>query len=135
MPEPTTTAAATLVAATAADAAPAGESAPYTGPERRKSIREWQASVDARFADVERRFGEGSDTMQKLAEGLAENTAATKRTETNTAELVAMFEAFKGAFRVFDMIGSLAKPLGAIIMCASAIWGAIIVIKTGAGHK
>ncbi|MDD0817219.1 hypothetical protein PSQ39_21470 [Curvibacter sp. HBC28] len=100
----------------------------YVGPERRRSVRDWQESVERRFAD-------GSETMQRLAEGLAENTESTKRTETNTAELVEMFQAFKGAFRVFDMIGSLAKPLGYIIMCASAIWGAVVLIKTGGGHR
>lgn len=113
----------------------ASEPPPYTGPERRKSVRDWQDSVERRFVEVDRRFGEGSETMKALAVGLAENTESTKRTEANTAELVSVFESFKGAFRVFDMIGSLAKPLGYIVMCASAIWGAIIVFKTGGGHR
>ncbi len=108
---------------------------PYTGPERRRTMRNWQDSVERRFAEVNRRFGEGSETMKNLSDRLDENTESTKRTEANTAELVAMFLAWKGAFKVLDMIGSLAKPLGYIVMCASAIWGAIIVIKTGAGHK
>lgn len=111
------------------------ETPAYTGPERRKSVRDWQDSVERRFDEHNRRFAEGSETMRKLAEGLAENTESTKRTETNTAELVSMFLAFKGAFKVFDMIGSLAKPLGYIVMCASAIWGAIILVKTGGGHR
>lgn len=135
MPEPTTTTTAAMVADPAPGPAPAGDPPPYTGPERRRSIRDWQDSIERRFVEVDRRFGEGSETMKALADGLAENTAATKRTETNTAELVSMFLAFKGAFKVFDMIGSLAKPLGYIIMCASAIWGAIIVFKTGGGHR
>lgn len=117
MPEPTTTA-----------AVPVSEPSPYTGPERRKSVRDWQDSV-------ERRFAEGSETMRKLQVGLDENTAATMRTEANTAELVSVFQSFKGAFQVFNMIGSLAKPLGYIVMCASAIWGAIILVKTGGGHR
>jgi len=128
MPEPTTTAAATLVAATAPDPAPAGDPPPYAGPERRRSVRDWQDSV-------ERRFSEGSETMRKLQAGLDENTAATMRTEANTAELVSVFQSFKGAFQVFNMIGAAAKPLGYIVMCASAIWGAIIVFKTGGGHR
>lgn len=113
----------------------APEPRPYTGPERRRSVRDWQESVERRFSEVDRRFSEGSETMQSLADGLAENTAATKRTESNTAELVSMFLAWKGALKVLDMIGSLAKPMGYIVMCASAIWGAIIVVKTGGGHR
>ena len=107
---------------------------PYTGPERRKSVRDWQESVERRFDEHNSRFAEGSETMRKLAEGLAENTESTMRTEANTAELVSVFQSFKGAFQVFNMIGTAAKPLGYIVMCASAIWGAIIVFKTG-GHR
>lgn len=117
------------------ESAHVAEPTPYTGPERRRSMRDWQDSIERKFVEVDRRFGEGSETMKALADGLAENTAATKRTESNTAELVSVFESFKGAFQVFNMIGAAAKPLGYIVMCASAIWGAIIVFKTGGGHR
>lgn len=123
-----TTPEATQVDTPALDPAPVGDPPPYTGPERRRTMRDWQDSV-------ERRFSEGSETMRKLQAGLDENTAATMRTEANTAELVSVFQSFKGAFQVFNMIGAAAKPLGYIVMCASAIWGAIIVIKTGGGHR
>lgn len=135
MPEPTTTATTTPMAASAPVPTPVEDLPPYTGPERRRSIRDWQDSIERRFVEVDRRFGEGSETMKNLSDRLDENTESTKRTEANTAELVAMFLAWKGAFKVLDMIGSLAKPLGYIVMCASAIWGAIIVIKTGGGHR
>lgn len=107
----------------------------YSGPDRRQAPSDWQASVERRFQDVNRRFAEGSETMRRLADRLDENTESTMRTETNTAELVTMFLAFKGAFKVFNMIGNLAKPLGYIVMCASAIWGAVVLIKTGGGHR
>ena len=135
MPEPTTTATATRVADISSGPVSTGDPPPYTGPERRRSIRDWQDSIERRFVEVDRRFGEGSETMKALADGLADNTAATMRTEANTAELVSVFQSFKGAFQVFNMIGAAAKPLGYIVMCASAIWGAIIVFKTGGGHR
>lgn len=128
MPKSTTTSAANPIDETALDSVSSSDPQSYTGPERRKSVRDWQESV-------ERRFVEGSETMKALADGLADNTAATMRTEANTAELVSVFQSFKGAFQVFNMIGAAAKPLGYIVMCASAIWGAIILIKTGGSHK
>ena len=42
---------------------------PYTGPERRSSMRVWQDKVD-------RRLQEGDERMQTMADGLAENTHA-----------------------------------------------------------
>lgn len=134
MSDPATTAAATLIAATVPDPASSNDPPPYTGPERRRSMRDWQDSIERKFVEVDRRFGEGSETMKALADGLAENTAATKRTESNTAELVSVFESFKGAMRFFDLLGRIARPLGSIVVCTTAIWGAIILIKTG-GHR
>lgn len=66
---------------------------------------------------------------------LAENTAATKRIEANTAEMLEVFESFKSALRVLNWIGKLAKPLGYIIGLCAAITGFWTALKTGAAPK
>ena len=66
---------------------------------------------------------------------LAENTKATKRIEANTAELLDVFESWKGAMKVLNWIGKAAKPMGYIAgFCASmyAFWTAV---KSGVSPK
>lgn len=66
---------------------------------------------------------------------LAENTSATRRVESNTSELLDVFESWKGAMKVLTWIGKAAKPVGWIIgMCASmaAFWTAM---KSGVNPK
>ncbi len=42
---------------------------------------------------------------------LAENTETIKEIKTDTADMLEVFESWKGAMRVMEMIGKLAKPL------------------------
>jgi len=66
---------------------------------------------------------------------LAENTNATKRIEAHTAEMLDVFESWKGAMKVLTWIGKAAKPLGYVIgFCASvaALWTAM---KSGVHPK
>ena len=59
---------------------------------------------------------------------LAENTETIKEVKTDTADMLEVFESWKGAMRVMDMIGSLAKPLGyiaALIAAVVGIWNAM----------
>lgn len=59
---------------------------------------------------------------------LKENTDATKRIEANTAEMLDVFESFKGAMKVLNWIGKAAKPMGYVVgLCASiaAFWAAL----------
>lgn len=66
---------------------------------------------------------------------LQENTAATKRIEANTAEMLEAFESFKGAMRVLEWIGKAAKPIGYIVGLCAAITGFWTALKTGATPK
>ena len=66
---------------------------------------------------------------------LAENTETIKEIKTDTAEMLEVFESWKGAMRVMEMLGKLAKPLGYIVgfgASVAALWGAI---KTGGGFR
>ena len=108
----------------------AGQSPAYTGPERRTRHRE-RYLCDS----INRRFAEGSETMKALRAELEENTATTRKVDTNTAELVDLLQSFKGAFAVFDLIGRAARPLGYIAAAGSALWGLVLVVKGGGAPK
>lgn len=58
---------------------------------------EFRESVNKRFVSLEHK--------------LTENTIITKNIDTKTAEVVEAFGAAKGAFKVLEFIGKLAKPL------------------------
>ena len=88
-----------------------------------------------------------------LAESLAANTAATTRIEiaveanrvtaaaavlavtTSNAEMLGFFNNMKGAFKVFDMVGKLAKPLGYIVGLMAAIAGLWYTVRHGGAPK
>lgn len=87
-------------------------------------------------------FGELSGRVGNLEEGfdtfkseLADNTAATKRIEANTSDLVEAFANLKGAFRVLNWIGKFAKPLGYIAGAAAAVLSLWTAFKAGTTIK
>ena len=62
------------------------------------------------------------DRVGRLEKGLAENTASTARVEKNTAEIVLMFEAAKGGFKVLGVIGSIIKWGAAVGASLAGLW-------------
>lgn len=87
-------------------------------------------------------FSELSDRVGNLEEGfgtfkteLADNTAATKRIESNTSELVEAFANVKGAFKVLNWIGKFARPLGYIAGAIAAIVSLWTAFKAGTTLK
>ncbi|WP_019578223.1 hypothetical protein [Curvibacter lanceolatus] len=93
------------------------------------------AAVEAELQTIRVRLATGDETMASLRADLAENTSATIRTESNTAEIVEFFGAMKGAFKVLNWIGALAKPITALVALAAVTWGAFLTIKTGTPPK
>lgn len=101
----------------------------WTG--HKDAYTEWKQAVETRLND-------GADTMLALRYELAENTATTKKmstdveqTKSDTQELVALLNSFRGAMRVLEMIGALAKPLGYIIATVAAVYGLVSAVKGG----
>lgn len=94
--------------------------------ELRRHDDDWRAKVD-------RRLDDGAETMRGLREDLAENTAATRKVQADTSELVELLKSFKGAFTVLEKLGKLARPLGYIAMAASALVGFWAALKGCAG--
>ena len=66
---------------------------------------------------------------------LAENTNATKRIEANTAEMLDVFESWKGAMKVLTWIGKAAKPLGYLVGLGSSIAAFWAALKGGVSPK
>ena len=120
MAEPTSTASIML---NTVNAAPV-----YTGPERRSSMRIWQEKVDRRLKD-------GDDRMQTLADGLAENTAATQAIKADTEELVDLLHSVKGALKVLDMLARLARPLGFLAAAGASFYALFSAFKAGGVPK
>lgn len=83
---------------------------------------------------ITERLDDGDARMTRIEHDLAINTVATRETADNTSELVSILNALKGAFRVLEFVGKLAKPLGYIISLGAAIAGAWAIIKTGSSR-
>lgn len=87
--------------------------------------------LDELEADVHTRFQAGSDRMDAIEKKLDANSEATARVEANTAEMLEFFNSVRGAFRVLDMLGKLAKPLAYIMMFIGACTGVWLALKNG----
>lgn len=66
---------------------------------------------------------------------LAENTETIKQIKTDTADMLDVFESWKGAMRVMEMIGKLAKPLGYIVGLGASIAAFWTAMKSGVSPK
>lgn len=66
---------------------------------------------------------------------LAENTNATKRIEANTAEMLDVFESWKGAMKVLNWIGKAAKPIGYVVGMGASIAAFWAALKAGVHPK
>lgn len=66
---------------------------------------------------------------------LADNTRATKRVESNTAEMLDVFESWKGAMKVLNWIGKAAKPVGYLVGLGASIAAFWTAMKSGISPK
>ena len=66
---------------------------------------------------------------------LAENTETINEIKTDTADMLEVFESWKGAMRVMEMIGKLTKPLGYIVGLGAAIAAFWNAMKSGVSPK
>jgi len=62
---------------------------------------------------------------------LATNTRTIERVETNTQEMLQVFQSWKGAMRVLELLGKLARPLGYIATLIAAVLAGYSAIKNG----
>lgn len=98
--------------------------------------------IDNIYSLMGARFDEGEGRFSTIEMGLAENTRETKQisktVESLSDELKDMIEvakAAKGAIKVLNWVGALARPLGYIAMAVSAGLAAWTAIKAGMNIK
>jgi hypothetical protein len=93
--------------------------APMTDPDL------WSKVLRLRLDAFEQRQDRHDERMDCLEVSLQANTAATQRVEANTGEVVSILNSFKGGFKVLDMLGKVAIPIGAIAGAIGAVWLAV----------
>ena len=99
----------------------------WTGDERRQSAR----GLD----EIYERLKKGGERMDRLEADIQRNTKLTECIETNTRDLITLFNSWAGAFRTIEQIGRLAKPVGYTAMAVGSIAAAITAVKTGSWFK
>lgn len=87
--------------------------------------------IRARLDAGDQRMGRIEGDVAAVREELAENTRATKEVASNTAELVELFQSFKGAIKVLNWFGKLAKPMAYIVGLGTALLGFWTALKGG----
>ena len=65
----------------------------------------------------------------------AENAETINKIKTDTAEMLGVFESWKGAMKVMEMIGRLAKPLGYIVGFGASVAAFWAAMKSGINPK
>ena len=107
-----------------------------------KTINERLQMLGASMDEVRGSLRSGDERMTRI-EGnadtlraeLASNTQATKEVADNTRELVELFQSFKGAIKVLNWLGKLAKPMAYIVGLFTAIAGFYTALNSGVGTK
>lgn len=83
---------------------------------------------------VNKRFNQGSERMAAIEQDLKVATQELHERNQQMAELLEFFTAMKGAFKVLNWVGKVAKPLAAIAMLGGACVGFWTAIKGGASR-
>ena len=78
---------------------------------------------------VNKRFNQGSERMAAIERDLKVATQELHERNQQMAELLEFFTAMKGAFKVLNWVGKVAKPLAAIVMLGGACVGFWTAIK------
>jgi hypothetical protein len=77
----------------------------------------WRKGIDNRLDVLEEKLAENTDATEGVK-------AQMQSVKDDTAELVQILNSWKGAMRVFDFVGKLAKPIGAVVTFCLALWAA-----------
>lgn len=91
------------------------------GDELPKTLDERLMAGDERMTRIE-------SNVAALGQELADNTKATREVAESTRDLVEFFQAMKGAFKVLNWLGKIAKPAGYIVALGTAVaafWSAL----------
>ncbi|BCX53700.1 hypothetical protein CTYAZ2_32800 [Comamonas testosteroni] len=85
---------------------------------------------------INERFDKGSERMaaierdlKAVAQGLHQDRQELQELKQQLAEMLEFFTAMKGAFKVLNWVGKVAKPLAAIVMLGGSCVGLWTAIK------
>jgi hypothetical protein len=88
------------------------------------------------------KFDESENRFNRLEQNLAENTRKTSKIDQmltslseELGEMIEVAKAAKGAIKVLNWVGALAKPLGYIAIFVGACVSAYTALKSGLGIK
>jgi phage-related tail protein len=90
-------------------------------------------TIPGELMAIHDRLNKGEKRMDEMHNNLTANTEATQRIEKNTGEMLDFFGAMQGAFKLFNLVAKLAKPVGYIAAALAAIGSAVAVFKGGGG--
>lgn len=96
------------------------------------TINDKLSAIGEHLTKVDDQMSAGDERMTRIEDELAANTKATQSVADNTRELVELFLAMKGAFKVLHWLGKLAKPMAAVAglgASAVAFWNALKGLK------
>ena len=98
--------------------------------------------VDSELRAGEIRMDEIVKTVSSIQEEqaiakvlLAANTETIKQIKADTADMLDVFESWKGAMKALELIGKLAKPLGYIVGLGASIAAFWAAMKSGVSQK
>lgn len=80
---------------------------------------------------INERLDKGSERMASIERDLKAVTQQLQERNQQLAEMLEFFSAMKGAFKVLNWVGKVAKPLAAIVMLGGACVGFWTAIKGG----
>ena len=83
---------------------------------------------------INERFDKGSERMAAIERDLKAATQELYELKQQLADLLEFFTAMKGAFKVLNWVGKVAKPLAAIVMLGGACVAFWTAVKGGASR-
>lgn len=87
------------------------------------------AELHPEIVAIHARLDAGDKRMARIETSLEANTAVTTRVESNTSDLVGLFETFKGGFKALEGLGKIAKPVAALVGLGAALVSAWAAFK------
>lgn len=73
---------------------------------------------------INQRFGQGSERMAAIERALAAERRELQELKGQLSDLLDFFNAMRGAFKVLNWVGKVAKPVAAIISLGAAMGAA-----------
>jgi len=91
----------------------------------------WRADISEELRDGDRRMDELTADVAAVKRQLEATSQATGRVEANTAEMLQVFQSWKGAMAALEILGKVARPLGYILGAFGAVVALWVALKTG----